>query len=264
LRSVLEGSTFGIGSTCVDEGARILTSSIDASIVFRAVIVMSTASYALSILTNVSKKAVSIFETLRWSFSANGIGISSELGGTRTDCCVIDGRALGISSTNSEESTRVLAEPVDTSFLERAVRICSTSDDTTIVFTDESSSTLVISVALDNVSERLTVDSRISDKSWFACADWTVCVGNTIRVGSAGISEGTRIGALSVEASLVRRAMLIVSASLDTRTVFTDESELTLVISDTGRGLDDDNSFADDSRVSLELCRTGADRTMVL
>lgn len=136
MRSVLEGSTFSVGSTCVDERARILTNSVDASIIFRAVIVMSTASCALSILTNVSKKTVSVFETLRWSFSANGIGISSEFSGTRTDCCVIDGRALRISSTDSKESTRVLTESVDASFLKRAVRICSTSNDTTIMFTD--------------------------------------------------------------------------------------------------------------------------------
>jgi len=185
----LEGSALAVGSTGVHQGAGVLADSVDAGIILRAVVVVSTTSHTLSILTDVTQQAVSVSQALGGGLRADCVGVPSELGRAGADSSVVDGGALRVPSADAEEPTGVLAESVDAGFLQGAVRVASAADDTTTVFADQSPPTLMVSAALDHVSQGLAVHPGIPDESWFTSADWSVCVGDTVGVGPTGIAE---------------------------------------------------------------------------
>lgn len=227
--------------------------SVNASAFFRTVVIVTTSSAALRVLANLTEQTFVVFDTFRRCFCADCVGVSAVGRWAGARGSVVRRSAFGISTANSEEATRVLAESIDTGFLESATSVVSASDHTAAAVADEPISAIAIVLAFTDISQRSTFDMRVANKSILASADRSVGVGHALSVGAARSREGAGVFADAVEASLVWCAVIVISATFDATSEFADVAELARGIVGTGFRVLDFFAIANDGRVSSEL-----------
>lgn len=126
------------------------------------------------------------------------------------DCFVIGCVAFRVRATYPSDETRILAETVDASFVERTLTMTSAARNTTRGMTDLTKATFLITTA-ESVRNLFARNLRVASVARVTSAKFPMLYGVANSVASANSRTQTRILTLTIEA-------LIVNGTVDIRT----------------------------------------------
>lgn len=162
---MIEWLAIGVHSTAVGQKTRVLANAVNTRPVFVAVVVETTAGYALSIFTDLSQNAFAILQTLRRSFSTDNIGVAFEAGRTRTHRSVVERLANSVPTAHTKQTARVLTDAVNTRLFETTALTIATPDYTTRVVAHQSIATIAISGAFVDILKWSAFNVRVTDEA---------------------------------------------------------------------------------------------------
>lgn len=227
---VVDGFADGVDTTGAVYLAWVLAHITQTHLQEGAVLVVTTARYAVPLVANVPYSTIDIVEARSWfpDLFALDLSVPLEARGTGTQGPVVSGLALGVEAADVGQAADVLALAVHARLFIGTVVVVAAALYAAAVVANESSQAFAVSRTLGLWLILDTDDVGVAPVARQARAVRVVVDGTTQGVAAARAEHAARVLADAVDAGLVRRAPFVRPTSKDALVALADVPQGTI------------------------------------